>query len=170
MVSVLIFQILSKLSMVNMKIKITTNEICIKLNYNWYLHKLITDWHNHFKTALIPQMFLNQCSKLISFDLDCFSKKKNILILIVISCSCVHLNQISMGLLWVVYAIKNILLENRDGVKLVRSNICRAPLHWFRWMLTTLYLLFQTCLTFLSNKVFSVFPALLALHLSYIDS
>ena len=38
----------------SMKIKVTINAICIKLGYNYYLHKLIDNWMcNQFKTVVI---------------------------------------------------------------------------------------------------------------------
>ena len=41
MINALIFQLLSKPFTETLKIKVTTYAICIKLDYNWYLHKLI---------------------------------------------------------------------------------------------------------------------------------
>ena len=41
MINALIFGLPSTSSMESMKIKVTTYAICIKLDYNWYIHKLI---------------------------------------------------------------------------------------------------------------------------------
>ena len=136
-------------------------QICIEIDYTTIstLHKLIDKW--------LTESVQNSCNSLDAFKpvfkIDFFS-----LILIALK------RRIFQFLWWSIILVlictefirdvlgsctsSTMLSEKSDRVNLVILNICWTPLHSLRWMLKTLSLSFQSCSTFPSYKVLSVFP------------